>query len=53
MGLLDKLKMGKTKKEVKKKRAKFVLCRACGGKGSFDGGEVECVDCKGKGKVKK
>jgi DnaJ-class molecular chaperone len=26
-------------------------CLDCGGKGSFDDGEVECLDCKGKGKV--
>jgi DnaJ-class molecular chaperone len=27
-------------------------CLDCGGKGSFDDGEVKCEDCKGTGKVK-
>jgi len=43
-----------SKKEAKEKTKKeLVHCTACGGKGSFDNGEVECLDCKGSGKVKK
>jgi len=26
-------------------------CLECGGKGSFDDGEVKCLSCDGKGKV--
>lgn len=37
--------------EKSKKQSKDVKCTACGGLGSFDGGEVECLNCKGKGKV--
>jgi DnaJ-class molecular chaperone len=39
--------MGKKSKKAKKKSK----CLNCGGKGSFDNGEVECLSCKGKGKV--
>lgn len=46
--------MGKNK-EVKEQGAKepeavkMSRCLDCGGKGSFDGGEVVCLSCKGKG----
>jgi Zn finger protein HypA/HybF involved in hydrogenase expression len=38
----------KKKKESKKKKTR---CLECGGKGSFDNGEVRCEHCKGTGKA--
>jgi len=35
----------------KKAKKKFSRCLYCAGKGTFDDGEVKCVDCNGKGKV--
>ena len=46
--------LGRKKKAEKAKKAKpkkTTHCKDCGGKGSFDGGEVECNACKGKGRV--
>ena len=40
-------------KKKEKKSAKPSKCLDCGGKGSFDDGEVKCLNCDGKGKVKK
>jgi DnaJ-class molecular chaperone len=39
-------------KKKEKKLSKSSKCLDCGGKGSFDDGEVKCLSCKGSGKVK-
>ena len=38
-------------RKAKPKSAKPQKCKACGGKGYYDNGEVVCNDCEGKGKV--
>lgn len=45
------MKFLKKKKPAKKKPAKLVHCKCCGGKG-FEPDGLKCAECKGKGKVK-
>ena len=49
---MAKAKTTRKRKPAKRKPAKkLTKCLDCAGIGSFDGGEVECLDCKGKGKL--
>ncbi len=50
--MAEKKKKETKRKEESKRIMKPGKCLDCGGIGSFDDGEVECLTCKGTGEIK-